>query len=212
MSAQPADVLAADPPAFSADEAAAVARSTYGLVGTARPLVSERDQNFAISAADGSSWVLKISNAAEDRGVVEMEVAAVARIAAVDPELPVPTARATLDGEPIASIETDRGVHLVRLLPLLPGRNPRPDELSARNVRDIGELVARLARAVRSFFHPAAGRVISWDQQHLPGLFQHAELITDPSRRSLLDRVISRSRSMWSRPSRRCGRRSSTTT
>src|SRR5688572_13643523 len=111
MSAQPADVLAADPPAFSADEAAAVARSTYGVTGTARPLVSERDQNFAISAADGSSWVLKISNAAEDRGVVEMEVAAVARIAAVDPELPVPMARATLDGDAIASIETERGVH-----------------------------------------------------------------------------------------------------
>ena len=192
MSAQPADVLAADPPDLSADDAAAVARSTFGVIGTARPLVSERDQNFAISAEDGSNWVLKISNAAEDRGVVEMEVAAVARIAAVDPDLPIPTARAALDGEPIASIETDGGVHLVRLLPLLPGRNPGPSELSGRNVREIGELVARLARALRGFFHPAAGRVIWWDQQHLPGLFQHAELITDPSRRELLGRVIAR--------------------
>ena len=192
MSAQPADVLAADPPDLSADEAASVARSTFGVIGTARPLVSERDQNFAISAEDGSGWVLKISNAAEDRGVVEMEVAAVARIAAVEPDLPVPSARATLDGEPIASIETDEDVHLVRLLPLLPGRNPRPGQLSGRNVRDIGELVARLARSLRGFFHPAAGRVIWWDQQHLPGLFQHAELITDPSRRELLDRVIAR--------------------
>ena len=192
MSAPPADVLAADPPHFSADEAVAAARSAYGVTGTARPLVSERDQNFAISAQDGSSWVLKISNAAEDRGVVEMEVAAVARVAEVDPDLPVPTVRATLDGEPIARIETDLGLHLVRLLPLLPGRNPRPGELTARNVRDIGELVARLARALRGFFHPAAGRVIWWDQQHLPGLFQHAGLITDSSRRILLDRVISR--------------------
>jgi 4-aminobutyrate aminotransferase-like enzyme len=192
MSTQHADVLATDPPDLSADEASGIARSTFGVTGSVRPLVSERDQNFAISADDGSSWVLKISNSAEDRGVVEMEVAAVARIAAVDPDLPVPTARATLDGEPIASIETSAGMHLVRLIPLLPGRNPRPGELSASNVRHIGEVVAHLARALRGFFHPAAGRVIWWDQQHLPGLFQHAKLITDPSRRNLLDRVIAR--------------------
>jgi len=192
MSPQHADVLAADPPNLTADEAAGIARSTFGVRGRARPLVSERDQNFAISAEDGSSWVLKISNAAEDRGVVEMEVAAVARIAAVDPDLPVPTARTTLDGEPIASVATGAGVHLMRLIPLLPGRNPRPRELSGGNVRDIGAVVARLAYALRGFFHPAAGRVIWWDQQHLPGLFPHAELITDPSRRALLERVMTR--------------------
>ena len=37
-----------------------------------------------------------------------------------------------------------------------------------------------------------AGRAIWWDQQHLPALFPHAALITDPSRRALLDRVMAR--------------------
>ena len=191
MSIEPADVLAFTPPDLSPDDAAEVARTRFGVDGRARPLVSERDQNFAI-AADGSGWVLKVSNAAEDRGVVEMEVAAAARIAAVDPALPVPVARPALDGEPIAVVGVRGASHLVRLIPMLPGRNARPDQLDARGVREIGAVVARVARALRGFFHPAAGRVIGWDQQHLPSLFPHAALITDPSRRALLQRVMAR--------------------
>ncbi|HUF06202.1 MAG TPA: aminotransferase class III-fold pyridoxal phosphate-dependent enzyme, partial [Candidatus Binatia bacterium] len=186
------DVLAAEPPALSADDAREVARATFGVNGDALPLVSERDQNFAIAAVDGSRWVLKVSNAAEDPGVVDMEVRAVERIAAVDPDLPVAVARPTLDGSAIGRVEVGASTHLVRLLPLLPGRNARPHELDARAVRVIGEVVARVGHALRGFFHPAAGRVIWWDQQHLPRLFPHAELVDDPARRALLDRVTSR--------------------
>ena len=192
MSAEPSHVLAADPPALTLEEAQDVARATFGVSGTARALVSERDQNFAIAADDGSRWVLKVSNAAEDPGVVEMEVAAVERIASVDPGLPVPVARPARDGAPVARVEVGATVHLVRLIPLMPGRNARPEELDPASVRGIGEVVARVGLALRSFFHPAAGRAIWWDQQHLPALFSHAGLITDPSRRALLDRVIAR--------------------
>ena len=186
------DVLAADPPALTPAHAADVARATFGVIGDVRPLVSERDQNFAIREPDGAGWVLKVSNAAEDPAVVDMEVAAVERIAEVDPGLPVPRARRALDGRLVAVAEAEGAEHLVRLIPLLPGRNARPDELSLEVVRRIGEVVGRTAHAFRAFFHPAAGRTIWWDQQRLPGLFPHAALVTDPGRRALLDRVIDR--------------------
>jgi 4-aminobutyrate aminotransferase-like enzyme/Ser/Thr protein kinase RdoA (MazF antagonist) len=186
------DVLAADPPGLSLDDAREVAHRSFGVTGAARALVSERDQNFAIAADDGSHWVLKVSNAAEDPGVVEMEVAAVERIAAVDPGLPVPRARPTLDGIMIPRLEIAGATHLVRLIPLMPGRNARPEELDAASIRGIGEVVGRIGHALRGFFHPAAGRQIWWDQQHVPALFPHAELITDPARRALLDRVMAR--------------------
>jgi 4-aminobutyrate aminotransferase-like enzyme/Ser/Thr protein kinase RdoA (MazF antagonist) len=189
---EPTHVLAADPPTLTLDDARDVARTTFGVSGTARELVSERDQNFAIAADDGSAWVLKVSNAAEDPGVVEMEVAAVERIASVDPGLPVPVARRALDGASVVRFEVPGGTHLVRLIPLMPGRNARPEELDAASVRGIGEVVARVGHALRGFFHPAAGRAIWWDQQHLPALFPHAALITDPSRRALLERVMAR--------------------
>ena len=189
---EPTHVLAADPPALTLDEARDVAGTTFGVSGTARALVSERDQNFAIAADDGTHWVLKVSNAAENPGVVEMEVAAVERIAGVDARLPVPRARPALDGATVARLQIAGATHLVRLIPLLPGRNARPEELDAASVRGIGEVVARVGHALRGFFHPAAGRAIWWDQQHLPALFPHATLITDPSRRALLDRVMAR--------------------
>jgi 4-aminobutyrate aminotransferase-like enzyme len=194
MTSQPAtdDVLAADPPALTPERAAAIAHETFGVSGTARALVSERDQNFAIREASGGDWVLKISNAAENPQVVDMEVAAVERIAAVDPTLPVPRARPALDGSAISRLAVDGVTHLVRLIPLLPGRNATPEELSRDAVRGIGEVVARTALALRAFFHPGAGRVIWWDQQHLPKLFAHVELVADPTRRALLDRVIER--------------------
>ncbi len=192
MSTEPGDVLAVDPPDLSTDEAAEVARTRFGIHGSARSLVSERDQNFSIAAEDGSRWVLKVSNAAEDRRVVEMEVAAIARIAAVDPQLPVPVARPALDGEAITAVDLRGANHLVRLIPLLPGRNAQPEQLDEGVVRAIGVVVARVARALRGFFHPAAGRVIGWDQQHLPALFPHAALVSDPSRRDLLSRVMER--------------------
>jgi 4-aminobutyrate aminotransferase-like enzyme/Ser/Thr protein kinase RdoA (MazF antagonist) len=187
-----ADVLAAAPPDLTTAEAAQIARTIYGLEGTMRPLVSERDQNFLLADASGGERVLKVSNAAEERGVVEMEVAAVAHIARVNPELPVPVALPAIDGRLIVEAEVRGRRHLVRLLPRMPGRTVAPTDLDAAAVGHLGEIVARLGRALRGFFHPAAGRAIDWDQQRLPGLMPRAELVTDPARRALLDRVLTR--------------------
>ncbi|HEX2126430.1 MAG TPA: phosphotransferase, partial [Thermoleophilaceae bacterium] len=184
----PTGVLAADPPRLTTAEAEAVARSVFGVDGPARALVSERDQNFAI----GGRWVLKVSNPAEEPAVVEMEVAAVERIYRLEPELPVPLARLALDGSPIGRAQVRDSEHLFRLLPLLPGRNARPGELDAGRIREIGALVARVGLALRGFFHPAAGRVILWDQQRLPLLFDNAALVESGGRRDLLERVIER--------------------
>src|SRR6187402_879796 len=153
-----ADVLDAPPPTLSARHAEAVARERYGLDATAEPLVSERDQNFRLTDASGAGWVLKVSNAAEDRAVVEMEVAAVERIKSVDPALPVPVARPAVDGSTVVTAAVDGATHLVRLLPLLPGRSVAPAELDPAAIARVGEVVARIGLALRGFFHPAAGR------------------------------------------------------
>ncbi|HEU5325440.1 MAG TPA: aminotransferase class III-fold pyridoxal phosphate-dependent enzyme, partial [Candidatus Limnocylindria bacterium] len=187
-----AGVLEAPPPSLSASDAERIARELFGVTASAAPLVSERDQNFRLTDASGAGWVLKVANAAEDPGVVEMEVLAVERIAEVDPSLPVPRARPTLAGDPIGHGEHAGQSHLVRLLPLLPGRNAAPGELSAESLGEIGEVVGRIGLALRAFFHPAAGRVILWDQQRLPMLFEHASLLEPGERRDLLDRVIAR--------------------
>ena len=185
-------VLDAAPPSLTQADAEAIAHDQFGVQATAEALVSERDQNFRLTEADGSAWVLKVSNVAEDRAVVEMEVAAVERIADLDPTLPVPAARPTRDGRPIAEARVGDAIHLVRLLHLMPGRNVSPAELNGPEIERVGQVVARVGRALRGFFHPAAGRTILWDQQRLPLLFPHASLIEDRGRRALLDRIVSR--------------------
>ncbi|HET9416111.1 MAG TPA: hypothetical protein VFP30_01085, partial [Candidatus Limnocylindria bacterium] len=165
-----ADVLDASPPTLTHRDAEEVARERYGLDATAEPLVSERDQNFRLTDATGGGWVLKVSNAAEDRAVVEMEVAAVERIAAVDPGLPVPVARPATDGATVVMADVGEATHLVRLIPLMPGHTAAPTDLDAAAIEHIGEVVGRIGHALRGFFHPAAGRTIWWDQQHLPEL------------------------------------------
>jgi 4-aminobutyrate aminotransferase-like enzyme/Ser/Thr protein kinase RdoA (MazF antagonist) len=187
-----ADVLDAPPPTLGIDDAEEIARARYGLRATAELLVSERDRNFRLTDTSGAAWVLKVSNAVEDPRVVEMEVAAVERIALLDPSLPVPVARAALDGAPIATAEVGGTMHLVRLLPLLPGRTADPADLDRDAIAHVGQVVARLGLALRGLFHPAAGRTIWWDQQHLPELARRVAVDDERGRRELLGRVLGR--------------------
>ena len=86
----------------------------------------------------------------------------------------------------------DGATHLVRLLPLLPGRSVAPAELDPAAIARVGEVVGRIGLALRGFFHPAAGRTIWWDQKHLPELARRVSLTEAPERRELLDRVLER--------------------
>jgi 4-aminobutyrate aminotransferase-like enzyme/Ser/Thr protein kinase RdoA (MazF antagonist) len=174
-------VLDSAPPQFTADEAAQIAADVFGIRGSASALGSERDQAFLLEDGDRGG-VLKISNGSEDEGVLDLEEAAIAHIAAVDPELPVarPLApRATFDG------------HQVRLFERRRGHEGGP-ELDDVAVRDIAVVHARLCLALRSFFHPAAGRELLWDVRAAPRLRTLLDEIDDPGRRSLVARALDR--------------------
>ena len=97
-------VLEAPVPAFSAERAAELAREIFGVIGSAEPLGSERDQNFRIRPAPSSDrddpgggsdsgYVLKISNQAEDPAVLDLQQSALTHVAAVDPLLAIPRLR-----------------------------------------------------------------------------------------------------------------------
>jgi 4-aminobutyrate aminotransferase-like enzyme/Ser/Thr protein kinase RdoA (MazF antagonist) len=174
-------VLESVPPRFSAEEAERIAADVFGVRGTASALGSERDQAFLLE--DGRAGaVLKISNRREDEAVLDLEEAAIGHVAAVDPELPVarPVAeRATFDG------------HQVRLFERRHGRKAGP-ELEDDAVRELAAVHARLCLALRSFFHPAAGRELLWDLRATPRLRPLLEEIDDPGRRALVTRALDR--------------------
>ncbi len=187
------NVLGADAPTFSAEQAQDIAAAVWGRRGTATPLVSERDQNFRLTDDHGTSWVLKIANAVEDPGVVDMEVEAVRHVARMDPDLPVAVPVPADDGRLVVPIPGPTGEpHLVRLLPFMPGAHVDAADLDLDAITEIGRTTARLGRALRGFFHPAAGRVILWDIKHLNELRPHLDAVADPERRATVERALER--------------------
>jgi 4-aminobutyrate aminotransferase-like enzyme/Ser/Thr protein kinase RdoA (MazF antagonist) len=174
-------VLEASPPRFSAAEAANIAAEVFGVEASAADLGSERDQAFLLeNGADGG--VLKISNAGEDEAVLDLEEAAIAHVLAVDPTLPV--------ARPLAP-RTTFGGHQVRLFERRHGLKAGP-ELADSSVRGIAEVHARLCVALRSFFHPAAGRDLLWNLRSTPDLRPLLGEIDDPGRQALVARALHR--------------------
>jgi 4-aminobutyrate aminotransferase-like enzyme/Ser/Thr protein kinase RdoA (MazF antagonist) len=176
-----ASVLESAPPRFTAKDAAGIAAELFRFHGTASDLGSERDQTFLLD--DGRTGrVLKISNSGEDAAALDLEEAAIAHVAAVDPDLPVarPLApRAAFDG------------HHVRLFEQGLGRKGGP-ELGDTAVREIAAVHARLCLALRSFFHPAAGRELLWNVRATARLRPLLADLPDPGRRELVGRAVDR--------------------
>ena len=200
MSHQAVDgVLTAAVPSFREDEAANIARELFGVEGVARSLASERDQTFQLEGA--TPTILKISNAVEDPARLDLEALAVHHVKRLDPGLPVALPRRVPgspagDGDPLAyraELSSSDGVHYVRLYDRLPGHaSVHAHELSDRAIRDWGRVAARLGRALRGFWHPAARRVMLWDPQHALRLRPMLGAVTDAAARELVERALGR--------------------
>jgi 4-aminobutyrate aminotransferase-like enzyme/Ser/Thr protein kinase RdoA (MazF antagonist) len=187
-------VLEATPPRFTPGEAARIATHLAGVDGSVRDLGSERDQTFLVEG-DAGAVVLKISNLGEDRATLDLETEAILHIARVDPELPVarprPISSASGAAAYRATVDGPDGAHFVRVFERLDGHDGGPD-LPDGAVRAYGATHARLNRALRSFFHPAAGRELLWDLAHAAKLRPLVAMIDEPHRRHLVEIVLDR--------------------
>jgi 4-aminobutyrate aminotransferase-like enzyme/Ser/Thr protein kinase RdoA (MazF antagonist) len=187
-------VLEARPPRFAADDVARIAAELVGIDGPATDLGSERDQTFLVEGGAASA-VIKISNLGEDPATLDLEAEAILHVARVDPELPVARPQRISDAPGAAayraSVEGPDGRHLVRVFERLHGRAGAPD-LPPDAVRAYGATHARLNRALRSFFHPAAGRELLWDLAHAAKLRPLVASIDDAGRRSIVEAVLDR--------------------
>ena len=157
-------VLEEQAPAFSIQEAEAITQKAFDIQASAQPLDSERDQNFHLRAKDGNEWVLKIANPAENPALLEMQTQALLHIAEADPSLAIPRVKMTPDGALFYEVDGDDGRRfIVRVLSYLPGKLLDDATLHPALLRDVGAMAARLARAMRGFFHPSARHELLWD-------------------------------------------------
>ena len=160
-----ADPLVEPPPELSPEDAVELADRLFGVEGEATPLDSERDANFRMDAR-GAAFVLKVYNRAEPDAVVDMQTRAMLHVAATDSELPVPRLRPTRDGELYGAVDVAGHRHAVHLIDFLPGERAEPETFDLDALRRFGSTAARVGRALRGFFHPAADRGLLWDMRH----------------------------------------------
>ncbi|HEX9093411.1 MAG TPA: aminotransferase class III-fold pyridoxal phosphate-dependent enzyme [Coriobacteriia bacterium] len=187
------DVLATPPPRLSTADAEGIARRVFGIEGAASSLESERDQNYRIQVDDGLGYVFKISNPAESPAVVDMQTETLRHIARTDPSLPLPRPHPSGDGDYHPRVEEGEGAaYLVRLIDFMPGRMFGARELSLEALHGYGACVARVGRALRGFFHPAAHQVLLWDVRHAARLRPLLPHIENADARAAVERVLDR--------------------
>ncbi|WP_209425410.1 phosphotransferase [Pararhodobacter sp. SW119] len=178
-------------PAVSLPEAEAIARDVFGLSAAVSPLSGERDSNFHLRVDGAAQFVLKFSHPSEDPQVTAFQTAALLHVAARDPALPVPRVHLTRDGAPDwLFARPGEAPRIVRVLSYLDGEPLHRAPASAAQRRNLGAVLARLARALQGFAHPAAHHELLWDIQHadrVRGLLDH---IPDPQQRGLARRFL----------------------
>ncbi len=174
-------------PSFDVESAVAIADEHFGIRSSVRPLPSERDQNFLLTAASGEEFVLKIANALEGRAFLEAQTSVLKHLA---PRVSfcqrVVSATSRQD---ISTVQAANGAtHLVWLVRYLPGVplaeiKPHPPSL----LYDVGRKLGQLAQALVDFDHPAVHRNFHWDLANGNRILnQFGGLIQDPSLRELV--------------------------
>ncbi|HWQ36551.1 MAG TPA: aminotransferase class III-fold pyridoxal phosphate-dependent enzyme [Blastocatellia bacterium] len=179
-------------PDFTQQDAVLLAREWFGVRANARPLPSERDQNFYLQADDGREYVLKIANATERRELLELQNEMLAHLAREAPSLALPQVCLTDAGKAIVTIKDKNGApHLLRLLTWVPGKllahvRPHTPEL----LRSLGRVLGVMDRALQNFTHPAAQRELKWDLKRAAWIREYLNYIAQPERRSIVERVL----------------------
>ncbi len=186
------DPLAAAPPTFGPEAALRILRDGFGIDGTLTPLAGERDQNFRVDTAAGR-FLFKISNPADGGPVLDMQAAALRHIEQVDPGLPAMRALPAGAGEPWAEVAGPDGrTYPARLFTFLPGQAMAAATLSSAAIWSFGQVAARLGRALRGFFHPAADYQLQWHLSRAPSLRPLLGHVRDDERRAQVGRVLDR--------------------
>ena len=186
-----AELLAAPLPSWTADQLAQLADDAFGLRGEVTPLDCERDAKISIGQGD-RAFVLRVANRVEGESGVSFQVGALRHIAAADPEVAVPRVRPALDGSDYVVVDRDGQRAVAHVVDFLAGEPLGTQALNATDLRAIGETAARVDKALRGFFHPAAGREMPWDLQHARRLRALVSLVENPSHAELAESALDR--------------------
>jgi 4-aminobutyrate aminotransferase-like enzyme/Ser/Thr protein kinase RdoA (MazF antagonist) len=176
---------------FGVAEAERIARDLYGLAVSVSPLPGERDSNFRLRAAEASGipereYVLKIQDLGVDADGTDCLACVLDHLAEQAPTLPVPRLFPTQDGQAVGRFSRDGLDYSTSLVSFLPGRLMRDATANSSLLRGLGEMLARVDRALQGFFHPSLRRRLAWDVRRLPELAQFSGFLETAALREVV--------------------------
>ena len=182
------EAYAIPPPRLTATEAGSIARRIFGVSGPVVRLDSHQDLNFLV---DGR-WVLKVANPHFGRHVLELQNAAMARLAAAGLPFAVPEVRPGRDGTEIVEVQREHERLHVRLLTYVSGTPlAARGHLAAVTRTALGGVGGHTTRVLRSLEPPAAERYLQWDVRHASAVVAAlARHVRDPSLAALVARAM----------------------
>jgi 4-aminobutyrate aminotransferase-like enzyme/Ser/Thr protein kinase RdoA (MazF antagonist) len=174
---------------------AGVLAANWAIDADLEPLAGEFDLNFHVSARDGRRFVLKVMRANCDASLVDMMCSAHdyvhAQGNASNTEFPVPSVvPATSGARWCAAVDADGRERFVWLISFIEGRNYaqfRPQDSVL--IRELGQRIAHLDRAIAGFSHPAMQRDLKWDLLKADWIDAHAERIPGRAQRAIVQRI-----------------------
>jgi hydroxylysine kinase len=152
-------------PEFSDAAASLALASEFGLRGTLVPLLSERDQNFRLTADDGRRFVFKIANRAEAEITTDFQIKALLHIERQGCPVATPVLQRTLAGDESALIVDGDVAHVCRVVSYLPGVLRSGVDTTPELAMALGRCAAQLDLALADFRHAGADQALLWDLQ-----------------------------------------------
>ena len=150
-------VFIVSPPSFTIREISDFLDIEFSMNGTVTELYSDRDQNFHFSNGQ-DELIIKVSNPAEERSILDLQDLASKHIADKDPTIQIPK----LVGR-ILEIKKDGKTFLVRLMSYVKGQFLGQNEVKNSDLGSLGNFLGRLSLSLEGFDHPGAHRQFEWD-------------------------------------------------
>ncbi|HZO23306.1 MAG TPA: aminotransferase class III-fold pyridoxal phosphate-dependent enzyme [Steroidobacteraceae bacterium] len=181
-------------PRFNAPQARELVLEHFGLSVSARPLPSERDQNFALECASGAKLVLKIAKSDEDPAVLDFQNAALRHAHERLAVLAIPQVLPSKSGQEITRISDRAGrAYWLRLVSWLDGELLSAiGQRSPKLLASLGRCLAELDAALQDFHHPLMHRQLHWDLRHIGLALAHLDLL-DAEQRG----IVGHFRGLW---------------
>ncbi|WP_313198760.1 phosphotransferase [Rhizobium sp.] len=173
------------------DQAERIAREKYGLTGKVEWLWGEKDSNYRLTLDDGTEYLFKVLNPAENPAMTSMHSQALLHVEAADPGIPIQRIIRTLDGEADFRMTDDEGgTRGVRMVTFAPGISQKSQPHSALQRYRVGVLLGRMQKALEGFTHEAASHRITWDMKHAAGIRDLFSAFDDAAQRARLERAM----------------------